>query len=126
MAQSVIHDPAPCYQPGDTISVSDVSAFGYVTSGTKNIHITFITPKSLKNISSINVTRFVGLVRGISGYVNNISDASYSWLNSGFTPNCYKEDECTIRIVLASSAALTNVTNNTPVVFDGSYTFALS
>lgn len=127
MAQSTINNPSPCYMPGDTITVTNygMSAFGYVTSSTKNIHLCFPTSKSLQNISTIRLTRCVGLFRGINGYVNSISDSNHNWLND-FTVLCYKGNEYAFRAVLSSSTALTNVDNNTPIVFDGYYTFTLS
>lgn len=115
------------YHAGDTFATSDLTPIpGLVTSSTSQIYLTIPVDKSLERISAIRVTRLVGGVRGISGYVNGSSD-SYNWLTtSGMTIVAYRRSKYLVVVRITKSSALTNVNNNTPVVMLANVTLAFS
>lgn len=114
------------YKAGDTIDISGegVSAClaGLITSNSKAMHFDLVTDKDLTNVTTITVTEFKGLIRGISGYVDSPAGAvDYAELCTAV-----KIYNNRIRISLNRETAFTNVTNNTPVVYWGSVKLTLS
>lgn len=114
----------PCYQTGDTLSMTLFPITGIITSSGKEIRLAVEVGKSLKNISTITVTACSGGIRGVSGLVNSLSDPN--WLTrSGVTVSASKVTDNHITIAISSSSAFSNVTNNTPLCMWPS-NFALS
>lgn len=102
------------FTSGDTYSAS-LYLNGYITANTRSINIAVYPSKRLDNITTVTVTRCIGGIRGINGYVNGTSDTS-DWLNtSGVTVTATKLSSNTVRLYIASDTAYTNATNNTPV-----------
>lgn len=116
MQDAIAQSTAYASGNSETFGNASIGAAGFVTSGSQQMNFFVPLPKSLTNISSITCTRFTGLIRGNSGYVNNVSDSSTNWVGmSGMTVTVQKSGTNMVRIILASSSALANVTNNTPL-----------
>lgn len=118
------------YQDGDTQSLSNLVASGLITTSTKDVYLYIEFPKRLDNINTITCTSLNASARGISGYLNSTS-GSYNYTNDTenytITINKTSSASCnSIRLVLSKSTAWTNVTNNTPVVFFGTFSFSFS
>lgn len=114
------------YGTGETYSASiETTICGYVSAGTTSIQLSVWLPKSLEQISSISVTALKGALRGISGYINGWADTDIL-TQSGITVSAVRTTPNCIRIGIKSSSAYTNVTNNTPVAFSGTFTLSFS
>lgn len=106
------------YQINDTFTNAEaIILYGYVTSGTTAVRLSFPVPKKLDNITSIIVQSFKGELRGGKGYLNNQSGDVEYVNKSGYTLNLYKSNGCNIYVTLDKNSAFTNVDNNTPVMF---------
>lgn len=104
------------FKPGDVYSVSYNHAralTGYVSSSTKGIYFEIPLPKFLTNVTGATITAMTGGVRGISGYVNNLTNNSN--LKSGYTVTASVDNPNTLYVSVVSANTLTNVTNNTPI-----------
>lgn len=104
------------YQAGDTLSLSELTLGGLVSSSTKNCRFAIITPKELTDISSISVTAITGGIRTTQGaYLEAVTDNT-SWLGrTGITVSAVVKDTNVISLNIDKTSAFTNVTNNTPV-----------
>ena len=106
------------YKSGDTYKTTQQAIYtgGTVTGGTKSLNFTITVPKSLKNITNVTIKNMTLLIRTTAGaYLNNASGGIKYGSTSGITYNLFITSDNTILIQLVSSAAYTNVTNNTPV-----------
>lgn len=107
------------YKSGESIKLQSGTIVGMITSGSTLVALTVYVDKSMKNISSITVSKCTGALRGGSGYVNGSTNDT-NWLTtSGITVSAEKISERTVYLYLSSTTALTNVTNNSPVVLSG-------
>lgn len=119
-------EPNDAYQKGDTFSLTThIPVFGYMTSGATLMRIAVPVPKSLRNITTISVTACTGAARGVAGYINGSSD-SYDWL-SNCTVLASKSNDRLIYLLIQSTTAFSNATNNTPFSLScGPLTFSLN
>lgn len=117
------------FSAGDTYaSLAGFQTAGMTTNGNKNLYLTVTVPKLLTNINNITVTRMIGAMRGINGYVGGSSDGNFDWLTQSYISRvtAAKVADNQIRIIIVTDTALSNATNNTPVVFNGQVTFTFS
>lgn len=119
-------EPNDAYQKGDTFSLTThIPVFGYMTSGATLMRIAVPVPKSLRNITTISVTACTGAARGVAGYINGSSD-SYDWL-SNCTVLASKSNDRLIYLLIQSTTAFSNATNNTLFSLScGPLTFSLN
>lgn len=104
------------FKSGDVYSVTYNRAralTGYVSSSTKGMYFEIPLPKFLTDVSSATITAMTGGVRGISGYVNGLTNGSN--LKSGYTVTASVDNPNTLYVSVVSSSTLSNVTNNTPI-----------
>lgn len=104
------------FKSGDVYSVTYNHAralTGYVSSSTKGMYFEIPLPKFLTDVSSATITAMTGGVRGISGYVNGLTNGSN--LKSGYTVTASVDNPNTLYVSVVSSSTLSNVTNNTPI-----------
>lgn len=104
------------FKDGDTLNINQVPLSGFVTSSTKICNFNLPMPKSLANISSINVTVCKGGIRTTAGgYLNGGSDSS-DWVNtSGITVTANIVTNNLLNLRIQSTNAFTNASNNTPL-----------
>lgn len=114
----------PRYLPGDSFSCSEIILSGYVTSGTKNLHLDLALPKTTDSVTRAEITSMQGVLRGISGYLNSSSDTVDCV--SSYTVTTTIAGGNHLRIYVNNSQVFTNTTNNTPVCFAGSITVTFS
>lgn len=117
------------YSAGDTYaSLAGFQTVGMTTNGNKNLYLTVTVPKLLTNINNVSVTRLIGAIRGVNGYVGGSSDGNFDWLTQSYISRvtASKVSDNQIRIIIATDSALSNATNNTPVVLNGQVTFSFS
>lgn len=106
------------YAAGETETINQNLVIpGLITSTRAQLIIDYHTEKSMKNISTVSVTNLNGTIRGVNGYVDNVTSAQ-SWL-SGYTVTAAKVSNHVVRITIVKSAAFDNTTNNTPVTYFG-------
>lgn len=111
------------YKAGDTFTVADVSAAipGYITTSGKAIHLSVPVDKSMANISSVSVTALKGYIRHAGGgYVDASGATNIDWKGSSYTVAADKASPNLVHISITKTTAFTNVTNNTPVVYQPS------
>lgn len=112
---------------GETYSQRTATIFhGFISTSTTQIVFCVPLPKSLENItnSQITVASLKGYVRGINGYVDGTN--SNNDLLSQYTVSTAIVDNRTIRVTATKSSALTNATNNTPIIVNGSIELTFS
>lgn len=117
------------YSAGDTYaSLAGFQTVGMTTNGNKNLYLTVTVPKLLTNINNVSVTRLIGAIRGVNGYVGGSSDGNFNWLTQSYISRvtASKVADNQIRIIIATDTALSNSANNTPVVLNGQVTFSFS
>lgn len=117
------------YSAGDTYaSLASFQTVGMTTNGNKNLYLTVTVPKLLTNINSVTVTRLIGAIRGVNGYIGGSSDGNFDWLTQSYISRvtASKVTDNQIRIIIVTDTALSNATNNTPVVLNGQVTFTFS
>lgn len=101
------------HKSGDVIPLSNYTAVGFVTGGTKTIYLDIETPKLLTNITGATVTSLAGGLRGIKGYIDGTSDTTN--LKTTYTLTLTITGPTSMRLAVAKSTEYTNVDNNTPV-----------
>ena len=113
---------------GDTFTLSGCPIAGLVSTSTTVIRFLVPSGKSLANISNIAVTACKGGIRSVNGgYFNNGSDQQDWTQESGVTITATKANDYTIQLILTSTAAYTNTTNNTPcAMYVNTLTFSFS
>lgn len=117
------------YSAGDTYaSLTGFQTVGMTTNGNKNLYLTVTVPKLLTNINNVSVTRLIGAIRGVNGYIGGSSDGNFDWLTQSYISRvtASKVADNQIRIIIVTDSALSNATNNTPVVLNGQVTFSFS
>lgn len=117
------------YKPGDTLRYKTGSSAvmaGLITSSSTAIRLGMFTPKSLARITTITVTSLSGYLRGPNGYLDNNSANTNYATASGYTVTADIVSDNMIRIYIDKSTAFTNVDNNVPVVYYGSFNFTFS
>lgn len=114
------------YKSGDTITFTEIVLVGFVSASTQNLYFSVILPKSLANITTINITSLSAELRGIDGYLNNVSGYVQYVGASGYTITSVKGSDNSLNITLSKSSAFTNTTNNTPVATRATMTINLS
>lgn len=102
------------YYPRNTQYAVVSEAYGYVTNATKTMFLDVTLPKALDRAPTI--TRLDLVVRGISGYVDVFTESKDVFAQSGFSVSCTLRHERLMRINVEKTTALSNVTNNTPIV----------
>ena len=104
------------FKGGDTLTIDGGIINGLITGSLKTIKLNIPVRKSLANISSISVTACKGGIRtSDGGFVNSGSDSTNWKTASGVTVSAAKVTDYMISLTISSSAAFSNVTNNTPV-----------
>ena len=113
---------------GDTFTLSGCPISGLVSTSTTVIRFLVPSGKSLANISNIAVTACKGGIRSVTGgYFNSGSDQQDWTVESGVTITATKANDYTIQLILTSTTAYTNTTNNTPcAMYVNTLTFAFS
>ena len=107
---------ADVYQPGDTLTLgSYIVSDGLITSSTQVVRFMVVTPKSMKNITTVTATNLSAELRGANGYLNSQSGFYDFADRSGYTVTCAKATDNLIRVNITKSSAFTNVSNNTLV-----------
>lgn len=103
------------YKSGDVISSSNAFADGlyfggFITSNKKDFLGAIILPKSLANISSVNITKLIGYLRtGTGGYVGN---PPVDFLGADYTVTAIVNKTFNaIYLKITSNADLLNVNN---------------
>lgn len=116
------------YRDGEAMTVNqNLPIPGYVTSNTKTMRFSVTTGKSLKNISTVTVTAMGGWIRGISGYINGYAQYAIDFLaEPTLTVTASKAGDHTVILVVTSTATITNVDNNTPLVYAPDATLCLT
>lgn len=117
----------PEYKAGtENFSNYAVGISGFITNGPKTITLFLDMPSNMDNIANISCTRLEGTIRGINGYINNVS-SNTEWVGmSGITISPLKTYKNKLRINITSTSNFTNATNNTPVYFIGYCTFVMT
>lgn len=99
------------FKSNDVEDISNYITGGLLTSGATKLILTIPVSKSMKNISSIEITRGLGYIRKVTGGyflqavdLTNIPDC---------TVECTKISDCLVRVVIQKSTAF-DETNNTP------------
>ena len=116
------------HSPGDTFTLSGCPISGMVSTSTTVCRLLVPAGKSLANINSIAVTACKGGIRSATGgYFNGGSDQQDWTQETGVTITATKANDYTIQLVLTSTTAYSNVTNNTPCsMYVNTLTFAFS
>lgn len=116
------------YKDGEAMTITqNLPIPGYVTSNTKTMRFNITTGKSLKNISTVTVTAMGGWIRGIYGYVNGYTQYAVDFLSeANLTVTARIVGEHTVILVVTSTETITNVDNNTPLVYAPDATLCLT
>ena len=116
------------YRDGETLTINqNLPIPGYVTSNAKTMRFNVTTNKSLKNISTVSVTAMGGWIRGIYGYVNGYTQYAVDFLaETALTVTARIVGEHSVILVVTSTTAITNVDNNTPLVYAPDSTLCLT
>ena len=116
------------YRDGEAMTINqNLPIAGYVTSNSKTMRFSVTTGKSLKNISAVTVTAMGGWIRGIYGYVNGYTQYAVDFLSeANLTATARIVGEHSVILVVTSSATITNVDNNTPLVYAPDATLCLT
>lgn len=89
-------------------------AYGYVTSSSTTMYVDVVLAKAFDRAPTI--TRLDIIARGTNGYIDVFTEAKNVFSQSGFSVSCALRNERLLRIEIKKTTALTNVTNNTPVI----------
>jgi len=96
---------------------------GQISGDGKIVAFTMYTKGAyINNISSITVKSCNIVMRGVKGYIDNISSYTEFVGKSGFTVAATKTGMNCFRITITKSSAMENITNNTPVTISGKMT----
>lgn len=94
------------YKNGDKYKNANYQQlFGYITNGGKDVQVSVVVPKSLKNISSVTVNKLEMVVRGVGGYVGGSSYVNYAadTTNYTITPLISSDNYITITVTAGSA-----------------------
>lgn len=106
------------YNANDTMTISSNIALAGIMTYTQNTFFDVSVEKSMENISSVSATTLSGYIVGVNGALDN-STSSSSFLGSGYTVTCTKQENFHVRIGISKSSAFGNATAYTPVTFFG-------
>ena len=110
-----------------TYTLSGKILNGFITNASRSVYLQLITPRSLYGITNVTISDLSIAIRTVSGQYLGGNSASTDWVAmSGMTVSAVRTDYHEIRITIVANAALTNATNNTPIVGYGDVTFTLS
>lgn len=104
------------YNLGETVTINfnkNVFLSGCISNSTKTVYLNIELPKELPTNDDINITSMSGTLRGINGYLDNVT--SNTELTSLYEITIHKSVERTAVITINKSSAFTNTTNNTVV-----------
>ena len=110
------------YKDGDTATLTNMIPIpGYITTNSTEMRFNVTVGKSLKNVSTVTVNSMYGLLRGVAGYVEG--NSNQEWVGkTGVTISANIIDYHSVKVSVNSSSALSNATNNSPVIFSPSGT----
>lgn len=116
------------YKDGEAMTIDqNLPIPGYVTSNTKTMRFSVTTGKSLRYISTVSVTAMGGWIRGIYGYINGYTQYAVDFLSeANLTVTARKVGDHSVILVVTSTEAITNVDNNTPLVYAPDATLCLT
>lgn len=116
------------YKSGDTMTINqNLPIPGYVTSNTKTMRFNVTVGKSTKYVNSVAVTAMGGWIRGLNGYINGYTQYAVDFLaEPTLTVTARIVGEHSVILVVTSSATITNVDNNTPLVYAPDATLCLT
>lgn len=103
------------YNSGATTTIGTAILHGYVTDNTKELLLTINLGASTQYTPNISFTEFTGVIRGISGYLDNINTARNLLASPFSVKTIYRPTYYELTAIIDKNAAFTNVTNNTPV-----------
>lgn len=105
------------FSSGDSLQLNQVTISGIVTNSTKTVHLTVVSSKSLKNITSVTVATMTGSIIGDMGYVDNSSSTTDWKAVTGISISAEIKDEHLIDLRFTTPSALDNVSNNRPIAY---------
>jgi hypothetical protein len=124
---NVIAQLDPTYDAGNTYTVGVVFGPGYITSGSTDIYFMFDVPRRPNSNATLTLTSCKLAIRGINGYVDVFTSANTDNIStSGFTYTLSYLSNGQMQLTIKKSSTLTNVTNNTPILANGSISFRVS
>lgn len=103
------------YNSGATTTIGTAILHGYVTNNSKQLFLTINLGASTQYTPNISFTEFTGVIRGISGYLDNNNTARNLLASPFSVSNIYRPTYYELTAIIDKNAAFTNVTNNTPV-----------
>ena len=116
------------YRVGDTYSNTSTnrgSYVGYISSSNTTVTVTLILDKQMSSdISTITVNSLNGLMRGDLGYIDGITSSAN--LLANYTVSADKIAPNLIRLLIVKDSAMTNSTNNTPVILMARFSLTFS
>ena len=93
---------------------------GQISGDGKIVAFTMYTKGAyLNNISSITVNSCNVVMRGVKGYIDNLSSYTELVGTSGFTVAASKTGMNCFRVTITKTSSMANITNNTPVTVSG-------
>lgn len=119
------------YKSGDVIelgqSVQDITKMfvmpGFITSGSKSLYLTIITPKRLDNITSAEIDSLDAESRSVDGYMLTSGFVDYIDDIYSFVVGISGPNSILVRVnrtTVFTTTGGTTITNNTPIVLSGS------
>lgn len=103
------------YNSGATTTIGAAILHGYVTNNTKELCLTINLGASTQYTPNISFTEFTGVIRGISGYLDNINTDRNLLASPFYVKAIYRPTYYELTAIIDKNAAFTNVKNNTPV-----------
>jgi hypothetical protein len=123
----VIAQLDPTYDSGNTYTVGVVFGPGYITSGSTDIYFMFDVPRRPNSNATLTLTSCKLAIREINGYVDVFTSPNTENIStSGFTYTLSYLSNGQRQLTIKKSSTLTNVTNNTPILANGSISFRVS
>lgn len=105
------------YKTKDTFAATSTVLNGFVTTSATKVYLSMYLPKSMKNVTEVEVTRLYGNMRGVAGYLDGSSNIEFT--EGSYSTVATIRDGNMIRIAITKNAAFDNATNNTVVSFSG-------
>ena len=124
---NVIAQLDPTYDAGNTYVIGVVFGPGYITYGSTDMYIMFDVPRRPNSNVTLTMTSCKLAIRGVGGYVDVFTSANTENISaSGFTYTLSYLSNGQMQLYIKKSSTLTNVTNNTPILANGSISFRVS
>lgn len=95
------------FQPGDTISFTDMVEAGFLTTGKTQAIFTITMPKSMANVS-VSVTNFVAQIRNNNNYILGTGSSKAAPSSFGVTKVSNYHLRITCNLASATSGAVNN------------------